>query len=559
MKKCPQCNAQLEDDVKFCTSCGASVGTPDAKPGTAPAAGAASKPVKPAKTGGASGKSPFKLSKKTLAVCAGVLAAVIFIILLIVKLSSGGSGNFIMKKQELDQFASGDKVYFVNSDGTVVEQLVGNGADKISDVCESTDGRYSALIAGDAKTALFFDGKTVFKVADGVETLYMSNDGKTLVYTDANRKIFSYKNEKSTLVAENADLTAVSPDAKTVGYIRSTGDESIAGYYAKGGKEYEIGKNRTPCSISNDAGTVLVKRGSANDFEYTYHVQSKTDEDSIVMLKDMDVDAFITNFDGSEVLYYTSDDATYLAKTGAEPVKVSSDHLLPLFPYGTNVCVVSVSSQRYLLKSFGKTFYLASNDKLVYVNEKMQAQTVAEEIVAPVPADDEKTVFYLKDGSLYKVDGTKRTEPTLLVEETVAKYCVTSGGKTVFYLTKEGLYSKKGTSKPKLVTDRVSDVNVLFFTDWMFDGDTLFFFIEDEIFSSKGGKAVKVETFDHNINFIRCSPFSVEVFIDRSGAADGSAGADPDVLLQSEDVYFSKDGKKFELILNREGKALTYD
>lgn len=542
MKKCPKCNAEYKDDVVFCTECGTrldgseSAAKPAPKPTPKPAT-AESKPADKPKT-------PFKPSKKLIAICGAALVVVLFIIIIIAKLSNGSAGNYLTVPPHSRCRDSGADMVFIDPQGKTVTVKDANAGD----VDFSTGSSEIAVITKENEL-YYFDGTTAEKIADKVSKVRLSDDGKTVVYNNLANDIYTYnaKKKESTLIARDSVMSACSPDCKSVAYcVYSKEDSAVYGYFNVEGKEYEVGKNRTAVKIANDAEYLCVRRGSMKDYEYTYHVQRKDDVNTAVMLEELkdsiNISDIQTNKTVSEFMYRT-DSGTWLCVNGEKPVRISGEKLSLKYTgendYYNRVLIYSERKESQV-KSFGGAFYGTESGKVVYLDADFKEKTAAENIEDTFNsvriADDEKTVFYLQDGALYRTDGTKREEPVCLVESGVAEFIITANGKTVFYTTNDGeLYSKKGTGKAKLITENASQYNVGLLGTDLFDGERLFYWFEDELYSTSGGAAEKVETFNHDINSVFSTPSYVCVMVQKD--KDG----------EKCDLYFSTDAKTFEL------------
>jgi hypothetical protein len=136
--------------------------------------------------------------------------------------------------------------------------------------------------------------------------------------------------------------------------------------------------------------------------------------------------------------------------------------------------------------------------------------------------DDNKTLFYLKNDNLYKINGAKEDAEAEKLASDVEDYEVLPDGKTVFYINDDDeLMVQKGTGKASKITDDVKDNSFI-----LFQGK-IYYISDDTLYVTTGGKAEKVTV-----------KGDVEAF--------GKQGDFFLMVLTDEDVvYVSADGKKF--------------
>ena len=513
MKICPKCGAQLDDNAAFCPSCGEKLSE-----------------VKKAEYNTAKKSSPVKnilANKKLLAICAACVVVVLLLIIIIACAASSGNGGYITTKGYTSFYQGDEKLYIVNAKGNITE------VDVESYKSESFDAYHSnaIFISEDDDTLYYFNGKKAVKVDEEVNYAYISQDGKNVVYTkdttddDAeNDDIFTYSGGKPKKIVSGVNINAVSPDGKTVAYSVYDSDKGTTKGYYYDGKERELGKGKVAFAISNGAKYVYVLK--ENDSEYTAYVQKGTKDDSKVKLADISSYVFF-NFDMSEIVYNT-DDKAYISVKGKTPVKLSSSTVFPVLP--SNIAAqfnVSSSIYQYRIgvKSFTEKFF-STGSKVVYLTKKYETNTAASGVDDAYLADDGKTIIYLKDDSIRKVNGTKgNAEAVTLVEEDAKELWITADGKTIFFENVDGeLFSQKGTSKAKLITDeKVDDLDI-------FKGKTLYYVVDGELYATTSGKGKKIGKLE-DISWIIASDYRVDVKL-----SDGS-------------IYTATNGKSFKLIL----------
>ena len=519
MKTCPKCGAEIEDNATFCSNCGENLNNSiqtNAK---------AAKGNTKQKSFSDKIKKIFS-NKKLLAVCAACVAVLLLLIIIISCAASSGNGEYITVKGDTQFYQSGEKLYIINTKGNVKNI----DAEKTYNRQTDAYGLNGIFIDDNNDVLYYYNGKKAVKVDEEVNNAVISQDGKNVVFTKDTTKddavgddIYIYSSGKPKKIASGAKLNAVSPDGKTVAYSVYDSDKGTTKGYYYDGKERELGKSKVAFAISNGGKYVYVLKET--DSGNTAYVQKGTKDDSKVKLTDLGSYAYF-NFDMTEIVY-NADGKAYISVKGKEPVKISSSGIDLVLPHNTAVYFDSNSSvyqRRIGVKSFTEKFFTAGS-KVIYLTKKYEANTVASGVDYAYLADDGKTVIYLKDDSIRKVNGTKaNANHVTLVKEDAYSFLITADGKTIFFMNDDGeIFSQKGTSKAKLITDEKV------YTLDIFKGKTLYYVVDGELYATTSGKGKKVGKFNDDVDYIIASDYRVDVEL-----SDGS-------------IYTATNGKSFKL------------
>ena len=568
---CKHCGEQIPDGSKFCSKCGKSLVPPAQPAQAAPTVNAApAQPVQPAQTVQPQPATPpanksKKGGKKILiAVIAAVLALALVggVIALIASLAGGKmrGGNFSLADESAAFFVgeNNDTLCIVNSDCKLIEVEKGRLKDSSSYLYKTDASGKKAVIAVALKDGkyklLYFDGNGVSDIVSTDQYVFgdliIASGGNGVAYTlhDVEKNetgAYLFDGKKTEKIASDAEITAISPDGKTVCYRKLakedgsyTGD--YRGVYYTGGDEHDIGSGCSIFAVANGAKFIYFWRES-NSGDYTVYVQKKDNEDSRVkvLTSDDTVNACVFNRDYSQAVYQVEDKGTFLVKNGSDPVKLTSKECSPLIPDGTAFSYSDKTDVEYFTVGVDdfedKNLCWTSFDH-GYTTRIMKltadgTETIVsgDELYHVVLRNDGRTVLYAKDGRLMSVDtGAKDPEPVELLDITgVANWDTTLDGEVIFYTDDfNDLYAIKGSGKAVKVKELDSDaVHTL-----QFFKSRVYFIFEKELYSSDGGKATKITSAGTGIEYI---------------AVKGSV-----LLCQNSDyeIFCSSDGKNFTKI-----------
>ncbi len=561
--RCTVCGAELPENVTECKFCGTAVGAPaeDLKPEqTQPAdetvnevASEEVKPVEdncekvaeeaPAEEQKAEESTPpapgfVDNLKKTLSGLTAkqkktgiiALAAALALILVVVVLAN------VLKPAKYIEIKNA--VFGNVSDGTTVlyseKGNVGIDAKRLSQgssldgtkgvVFAKTDDEESSNVLFDYSGKLLVDDIYTARPSlncEGIAVVREVEDGEYEL-------CLWYKGKLSTITSDftSGDWFAISPDGKTVAYSLTDEDGDTYGYYYSGGKSKELGKDISPQVISNGAKLIYYIKGD------TLYVQKGTNTDDRIKLADIDkVTNIVFNADFTEILCSVNTEngyKTYLSVNGGEKKTLRDSVSSVLLPNNTATSNLGVSAVG--VSTFAETFY-CSTDAVYYISKDLEAEKVSSYSGGASNAklsDDGKTLFLKRGDEIYKINGTKPdSEPTVLVSEGVVRLiAITDNGSALFYVNEDDeIMYQKGSKKPQRVTDEFDS-----YADALFNGTTLYYILDDELYSSKGEKGTLVSGVELESS-VQLSVNTHYIYV-----TDGEA------------TYLSFDGKKFTTI-----------
>ncbi|MBP5633277.1 MAG: zinc-ribbon domain-containing protein [Clostridia bacterium] len=383
---CPFCGNEVKDGSVFCQKCGKrlvneAANSAQVKKETETSAEAAVAETK-ANTAAPVSKAPKKkLSKNALiGIIAGAAALVLAIILIVVLVSvnrnKDGKSNFAVPSGAIEYFEKDGYLYLVNSKGALTRVDLDGGEVSRYDIKFDSNNEKAVFavernsdnwLSSSSYDVYYYDGKSAVKIDEITDEYYyddfqISFTGNVVVYAKDDN-IYSYSGGKSALIAEDAELSALSPDGKTIGYYKRTEDK-VQGYYFTGGKEHFVINSGYPVFITNNADIVYIMREGSSDSS-TFYAQKKDKEDTRVKLwNESDVSSGgAVNYDGTQLLVL-KDDGSYYCKNGKELVKVSNKKLLPLIPYG--VLGNGYMSGQQVIKDLEKAVFVERPDNSLY-------------------------------------------------------------------------------------------------------------------------------------------------------------------------------------------------
>lgn len=409
MANCPNCNAPLEDDARFCANCGASIeaAAPEA-PSPAPAAEAgapeaetifcpncgertsaafeycehcgaslsvgAGQPEK--KSGGAGPKKWIILGGAVV-----VVAAIVIVLISVLGGGGGGKGYGLYIKE-------GEIFY---------SKLSKNGAWQVtSDLYDDADNRDLAYASSSFSSWITMsrDGKTLFfpdKIGNGLTLYYRGTSGKK----DA--------------VKIDSDLSyyAVNDSASLVTYLKNG---NLYQYSMSGDEKNKLAGDVDDFYVSDDGKRILF----LDDEDTLYELNSGKDKEKL----DSDVTNIRTVSDDCRTIIYQKDDILYLMQDGKERVKIASDVYNVVRTYQT-----------------GEAYYTERDDDEItlYYFDGKKSEEVTDEFGGTFAGSYKTPVLVYRDADdeLWLAAGTKITE---LDAEKPSGFTFSEDGKSVWYV-----------------------------------------------------------------------------------------------------------------------------
>ena len=137
---------------------------------------------------------------------------------------------------------------------------------------------------------------------------------------------------------------------------------------------------------------------------------------------------------------------------------------------------------------------LSRSDKLVWLGKDLETHTVASNLDLNLFTllEDGKTAYYVKNGSLRRIDASKEGAEAETITEDVAWFWVSMDGKNIYYYQEdEGIFAKSGKDKAVLVSD---EVDIMSGGDLV--GNSFYYIIDGELYCSDGGRGKRIASFD---------------------------------------------------------------
>ena len=541
MKICPGCGCGFSDTHKFCTQCGtplpagvfavrvtgedleeiqapaAEVNPPAAviretpviaEPETpAPAAPVPNGPAGPVSTPPKARRhrSPFRW----------VVGAAVILILAVSLIWGFSLIRNLFTQQGRTQK---DCVTVLASDN---EELVGYSAsgkmvrlkteEGIREEQQSPDGSRCLFLTTENRLMLF-DGSRFTSVAEDVKQFEFSFDSSAAAYLTQENELFLYRRGKSQRIAANvtADF-CISPDGKTVAYVRDDGEESKAYYY--NGREREIAKDAVPAAVSS-GGRYLYYYSSKG----ILYVQKGSNTDSRQKLVD-NVESLCFNATGEQIL--VSDGAsTYFSEKGGERNKVSSQTMVLLPPQGMasdagGFCGIDSLKDRYYLApgSGGLTVY--------QLNGRLELNSLMKNVLTPALLSDGRTMVYSKNGNLYWMDLKKPEDRETKLADNHRGFRVSLSGKNLLFIDEEGetWFAKAGGSSRRITADTIDLSRAAAGLNGSFVYE-----LEGSLYYTNGGKPSKISGLTDDVQTLSGNGFWVmaeckngDVFVSKNG------------------------------------------
>ena len=401
MANCPNCNAPLEDDARFCANCGAAI-TP-AEQAAAPETAAPETIFCPHcgeqtsaafeycehcgadlnASGGQKEKKAGGPGMKKWLICGGivVIAAALVIVLISIFGGGGGKGYGLYLKE-------GEMYY---------SKLSKNGAWQVSsDLYDDAGNRELAYASGSISSwiTMSSDGKTLFfpdKLGGGVTLYYRGTSGK----------------KDAVKIDSDISYYAVNDSASLVTYLKNG---NLYQYAMSSDEKNKLAGDVDDFYVSDDGKRILF----LDDEDTLYELNSGKDKEKL----DSDVTIVRTVSDDCKTIIYQKDDILYLMQDGKERVKIASDVFSVIRAYQT-----------------GEAYYTERDDDEItlYYFDGKKSEEVTDEFGSSF-AGSYKTpvlVYRDEDDEFWLAAGLKTTE---LDAEDPRGFVFSEDGKSVWYV-----------------------------------------------------------------------------------------------------------------------------
>jgi len=486
--KCPKCGNEIASGIRFCGACGTAVPdqveTADFTPmNTTP-------------------KKPFPV--KGIAFGGVALVVVIVAALLCIKLFAppkylAASGSYFVYQD------SPNSVTVRFDDGT--EQTMNGKLQKHHTATMESGKGYlvvrSMVDDGYLDTIYYVSDKKAKPFADeangnGILGAISADGSAVAFFTEGERsgnysegRLSIYNGEKTQYIAPAVFSSyissyCISPDGKTVAYLTydEEEDDLIARQWING-KSTVLGKGLITFALSNGGKLMYYIDGSKMN-AYVLKGKERTKLDSAEEL-----DEVWLNADNTSLIFSSDSGKSYIFNNGGMKTSLSGEISGFLLPPGALCVEIEDGVTIVGVKDFKNTYY-CSYDAIYRITNKYETERIVRSYTTAELANDEKTLFYLSSGSVYKIDGTKsNAEPTMLVDGDVKRFDAIGNGSAVYYVNfDDELFYQKGKGKPTFIGD-VQNSNG--FATYDRDG-TVFFLNDGELYSAKGGGKASLVT-----------------------------------------------------------------
>lgn len=533
---CSRCGKKTPDGARFCSNCGADLSGQAGAP-SAGRAWAAPPPVNYA----APQARRRRRGPLVLILCALVLVAGIAVAAVLFFGRDGYAGNYQYQKDSImmnvpeSHAGYADFGELIRADGTrvPVDPMLIN--DSAAIYYSSADGTRAPLV-GTSQLG-YYNGKGIesFNSSFGVSFLSLSYDGTAFLYltngADGSPESLQYvyfekdkqRSQQFYFSGGNIYTALLSPHGDTALFYLS-GDGSGLTNATPGMYIWKKGKD--PVMVDNAPyGAASV----TDDGEVIYHLDENgrlcawTKEGDICLSADETVYIHSRCYTANNrELLYDDNTGGAICVDGKRIVRLSSSECWPLLPNNAELFQYSIDAfDHYMgIRSYAGSFIIESsaNDystyNILFVDKKYEVHRVLEGVSKSTLANDGKTILYVKDGLLYKIDGTKAdAAPVQLSVSAVDDFDISPDGKTIFYIDKLGiLYVVKDGRSAKV------DENVYFSVSYNYGlnmtGDTLYYIKESVLYSTDGGTPRSYQDeFGYNVNDVWSDGLSVDVTV----------------------------------------------
>ncbi len=420
----------------------------------------------------------------------------------------------------------------------------------------SLDGNTYAILTLD-NTLYVYTKSALTKVSSDVNYFKLSAEGTYIVYDNSDGEVIHYnikKAEKNKITntippsTSNRDKYSISPDGKTVAYVKGEASNDYALYLYSDGESEKVGELLIPLALTNKAGLLYYY----NNEKKNIYVQNKDGED-VKLISDANSsssnnDMYFTS-DNKTVLF-TANKSTYICDNGTEKIKISSDKLESIGNmnngWGTNlksyhsVCLLNVCTTS--LNDFRELYFLVQDENsvssLYYLDRKLETTRIAKKIKGYWAAPESDTVYYLDDSEeLFRAKGPNDEKPNSIAEDikSIANIAISFDATECYYVDDDETlrYVKKDGKSKKIADDVYSSISMTHDDYLMFIVDYSSSTNSGTLYCSHSGK--EKTKLDEEVNlFITAS--STSYYMISSGGNKGLL----DVYIATKKARFSK-------------------
>lgn len=477
-----------------------------------------------------------KKKKKWLFIPVVILfvALVALIIFLINSLDSGKNDKYV--ENALDAMRIDDRYYLWNEQGKYVEI-----EDVICDYKYSGDHSVMAYLIDLGVKDLYYIDEDMEPeyVAENVESYAVSYDGEYILYIDnlneegtaGDLYLYCIESGKATEIDNDVypDYYVLSPNGKNVAYVKDYEGVIDNTLYLAGIKKdpEKIDKDGSyPVAVKdNGKGVYYV---TANSRLYFYN-----DDDAEKIASDL-LGTIYVNKDMTEYIFNANEKTYFYSEKMEEPVKICSHYFEGVIVPENIVQKDEGVGTRVVGKDTFENSVIMTEGGLYWFEDK---ETDGYKIMSSYDdcrlAADEKSLIYLDDGELYKIEkfGEDMDKELLFDDEYVDDFFVSDDLSKVYVVIDEELHYVKKKNKTELITDELYDT---FFSVKYDNKEDKIFFIEEEdlVVAKTNGKSK--EKVDEKVEYVYGN-FNITIYIK----------VDEETELES--YYIIKDGEPIKL------------
>ena len=458
---CPNCGKGNVEGARFCFGCGASL-TGDS---TAPSGAIVVLP--PLDEGVSASVLSSRMSGqtiRTIVIIAAIAAAVIILLAsgvlgFLVSGPTQDSPNMRLTAVFDDDFEQTHLIY----DGKSLDKRI-EGRANISGMSE--DGSVYLLTSymtgsnyeNEIDVYYFKNGK-VTRIGNEISNSWLSKDGKT-AYLFSDDSLYSMTlpdGEKKKIRGglDNVYSLIFSNDGMGVLYTGTNYEDGGSLYYYRNGENTKIGDYLEPRHVSNKGEIYYYD----SEREALYYMSGpEREKERVVNGNGVYITA--TNGNDTQMLVSTGtsdgNNRTYFVERGKENARVSGfkgpAHML--LPQGIGEFKDNDLRQNFFID------YNEGSQEIRYLNKNLETDRIASDVRDVRLSADTNILFYIRSGSLFKMNANRNSEPERIAREIVS-YEISANGRMVYYLNEDDeLYYKKGTADPIKITDDVKSIKI---------------------------------------------------------------------------------------------------
>lgn len=487
LMKCKTCGSTLDQDMKFCGTCGSPVefspATGEVSTASVPRIGSSRKYF----------KNPIGKFVKP------AIAAVAIIAIIVIGRSAFKPAQYDQIKSWL-QIEQNDDAVVISEDGKHMAKIEGY----LSKTYRSLYNNKAVILVSENQDVSFGDDNSALYREDGtlidedVYKAYISLSGQGVAFIkNIDHDTYSTTGElylnaggKNVSITSDCNISspyALSPDGKILVYTAVEDDEFVGYYYD--GKTHELGEDIMPVAVSNGAKQVYYMKNGI------LYVQSGTRSDTKVMLGE-DFNSIYFNKDFSEVIYSTSADSkskSYISQNGGSKQSLDGSIDDFLLPDGTMRHVKPIVA----VTSFADTFYKA-DDSIYHITNDFESERVIKAAFNPHLSTDEKTITFQKGDSIYHINGkdNKAQRKVIVDGGIVSLVGTTSDGQGIYFVNEDNeLCYQKGHNKPRIITDEFDSTG-----KGLFKGKIFYFATDGDVYAVANGEKTLIKGIDGYIH-----------------------------------------------------------